>query len=290
MGNKKYYWLKLENDFFEDDTILYLEEQENGKDYVIFYLKLLLKSLNDNGKLIRVVGSVLMPYDARALAKLTNTNIDTVTTAMNAFEQIGLVKKLDTGEIYMTQIDEMIGSETASAKRVRKHRALKEIKENNMLENKEALHCNSDVTKCNTDIDIEIDKEIDKDTDKDTDTDKEEAGHIPFKEIIDYLNEKADKRFRSVESNNKHIRARYNEGYELEDFKQVIDIKVSQWLNDNKMKTYIRPSTLFGTKFDTYLNEEIVEAKVDNKNYNSMEEIEIDGITKADVEAVFGKS
>ncbi len=79
---------------------------------------------------------------------------------------------------------------------------------------------------------------------------------IPYKDIIDYLNEKADKRFKHTTANNqKFIKARWNEGNTLDDFKRVIDIKVSQWKNDKDMNQYLRPQTLFGTKFESYLNE-----------------------------------
>lgn len=154
MSVKRYYWLKLNESFFEDDTITWLEEQENGKDYVIFYLKLALKSLQNDGHLIRYVGEKLIPYDVKALSRLTNTPLDTVAVAMKTFSEIGLVTILETGEIYLTQIDEMVGSETDSAKRVRKHR----IK--NQVEEVKALQCNVDVTKSNTEIELEIDKEI----------------------------------------------------------------------------------------------------------------------------------
>lgn len=156
--NKRYYWLKLNENFFEEDTIAWLEEQENGKDYVIFYLKLCLKSLQDDGKLIRYVGARLMPYDVKALSKLTNTPIDTVAVAMKTFNEIGLIEKLETGEIFLTQIDEMIGSETEVAKRVRKHRAKQVVVENQGL-----LQSNIEVTKSNTEIELELDKELDKD-------------------------------------------------------------------------------------------------------------------------------
>ena len=120
--SKRYYWLKLKEDFFEDDTIQWLEEQENGKEYTLFYLKLCLKSLSLDGKIIRIVGEKLIPYDKKALAKITNTDLDTVTVAMNLFVQIGLLEIMDTGAIYMKQIDEMVGSETNAAIRKRKYR------------------------------------------------------------------------------------------------------------------------------------------------------------------------
>ena len=165
--NKRYYWLKLDESFFEDDTIAWLEEQENGKDYVIFYLKLALKSLKDDGRLIRYVGETLIPYDVRALAKLTNTSPDTVAVSMKTFLEIGLVSQLESGEIYLNQIEEMVGSETDVAKRVRKHRAKKALGGG---EKKELLQGNTSETKSNTEIEKE--REIEKESDIDIDKEK----------------------------------------------------------------------------------------------------------------------
>lgn len=131
--NKRYFWLKLKESFFDDDTIDFLESQENGKEYLIFYLKLCCKSLKDEGKLIRYVGNTLIPYDDVALAKLTRTNIDIVRSAIAIFYQFGLIEKLDTGELYLSQINEMIGSECDSAERVRKLRAKKQNVTEEML-------------------------------------------------------------------------------------------------------------------------------------------------------------
>ena len=131
--NKVFYWLKLKEDFFEDDTIRWMEEQENGKEYTLFYLKLCLKSLNLDGTIIRIVGEKLIPYDKKALARLTNTDIDTVTIAMNLFKEIGLVDIFDTGEIYMKQVKEMTGSRTEGAIRKEKYRkGIEEKKRDNV--------------------------------------------------------------------------------------------------------------------------------------------------------------
>lgn len=117
-GNK-YYWLKLKEDFFEDDVINWIEEQPNGKDYCLFYLKLCLKSLKSNGLLIRNVGNMLVPYDAKKLSDLTKTDIDTVTVAMDMFRKIGLVEILENGEIFMNQLNTMVGKETDYAEQKR---------------------------------------------------------------------------------------------------------------------------------------------------------------------------
>lgn len=80
-----------------------------------------------------------------------------------------------------------------------------------------------------------------------------------YREIIDYLNEKTGKRYSATSRVNQgHISARLKEGFTVEDFKHVIDVKCFQWKDDPKMAKFLRPETLFGTKFDRYLNEEKV--------------------------------
>lgn len=164
--NKRYYWLKLPENFYDDDTIQWIEDQENGAAYVNFYLKLLLKSLSDDGRLIRYVGQRLMPYDVKSLARLTNTDTDTVRVALELFVNIGLVERLETGELYMSQIDEMIGKETEAARRKRKYRARKELTgEKKELPNGTMSQNNGTTSKqCPTDNrdkikDIELEKE-----------------------------------------------------------------------------------------------------------------------------------
>lgn len=120
--NKRYYWLKLQENFFDDDTIDFIESQENGEKYVLFYLKLCLKALKNEGKLIRYVGEMLLPFDDLGLSKITRTDVDTVRSALILFSKIGLIKKLDTGEIFLTQLNEMVGTETQKAKYMRERR------------------------------------------------------------------------------------------------------------------------------------------------------------------------
>lgn len=80
--------------------------------------------------------------------------------------------------------------------------------------------------------------------------------HTPYQEILNYLNQKAGTSYRaSSKATQRLIKARSNEGFEVEDFKKVIDIKATAWKNDPKMSKYLRPKTLFGTNFESYLNE-----------------------------------
>lgn len=86
--------------------------------------------------------------------------------------------------------------------------------------------------------------------------DKESKNINIYLEIISYLNEKAGTTYRhQSKDTQKYINARLNEGYTVEDFRTVIDNKCSEWLEDEKMQKYLRPSTLFGTKFENYLQE-----------------------------------
>ncbi|WP_449354722.1 phage replisome organizer N-terminal domain-containing protein [Virgibacillus natechei] len=154
--NKRFYWLQLKEDFFEEDSIDWLEEQPNGKEYSLFYLKLCLKSLRSNGILIRKVGQMLIPYDHKKLAELTKTNSDTVVVAMKLLTKIGLVDILENGEIYLKQVEEMIGSQSIGAFKKQQQRFTK---------NKQGIESNlprgQEVDNCPPDIEKELEKNKD---------------------------------------------------------------------------------------------------------------------------------
>ena len=163
---KKYYWLKLKEDFFEDDTIEWIEEQPNGEKYSLFYLKLCLKSLKTNGVLIRNVGEMLIPYDIKKLAEITKTDVDTARVAMEIFKNIGLIQILENGEIYMAQLKNMVGSETSKAQLMRnkrardKQKALEEPKKDSGNNVTKALpNCYTEKEK-EKEKEIEIEKEL----------------------------------------------------------------------------------------------------------------------------------
>ena len=151
--NKKYYWLKLKRDFFKRHDIRIIEEMPNGKDYVLFYLKLLLESVDHEGTL-RFSDAV--PYNEQMLSVITNTNVDIVRSAMKVFIELKMVDVFDDQTIYMSEVEKLIGSEAWSTERSRR-----------CPENKRLLQCNTNATQvqhratsCNEEIDIEIEKEL----------------------------------------------------------------------------------------------------------------------------------
>ena len=123
--NKRFFWLKLKEDFFEDETIEWLEEQPNGKEYVLFYLKMCLKSLKHDGMLYREVGTRIIPYDVNKLAEITKTSVDTVMVATKVLTDIGLVQQMDDETLYMSQVMSMVGSaiDSPAANKKRRQRA-----------------------------------------------------------------------------------------------------------------------------------------------------------------------
>lgn len=104
-------------------------------------------------------------------------------------------------------------------------------------------------------------------------SDKVENSKI-YKDVVDYLNKKADTNFKHTsKATQTKIKARQNDGYALNDFYAVIDVKCSQWLNDKTMSKYLRPETLFGNKFEGYLNEKRLDNTQQSKEQTELERL-----------------
>lgn len=146
MANKKYYWLKLKDDFFRDKRIKKLRRIAGGDTYTIIYLKLQLLSLKHNGTLIYEGVEESLEEE---LALEIDEDEDNVKVALAFLFTNGLIEETDTNHFVMTETIKCIGSESDSAERVRKHR-----------EKKKALQCNDVVTISNTE------KEKEKETEK----------------------------------------------------------------------------------------------------------------------------
>lgn len=155
---KKYYWLKLKDGWFDSKVIKKLRKIAGGDTYTIIYLKMLLLSLKNEGKLYY---EGLEESFADELALELNEDPDNVRVTISFLENCGLIEIVDSDEYMLTEVPTAIGSETESAQRMRKCRDNKNKK---LLEDKTS-HCDGAVTKSDTeiDIDIEIEKDIEKD-------------------------------------------------------------------------------------------------------------------------------
>ncbi|OZU88673.1 hypothetical protein CIL03_10310 [Virgibacillus indicus] len=161
---KKYYWLKLKKTFFNQKEIKRLRRLAGGDTFTIIYLKLLLLSLENEGKIyFEDIGDDFVDE----LALEIDEDDDNIKMTLSYLFSKGLIETVDDKEYFLNDIPEMIGSESESARRVRKHRQRKK---------QQTLQCNSQVTKRNT----EIETEEDKDLDKEKEPDKETAEIIQF--------------------------------------------------------------------------------------------------------------
>ncbi|MGN0805373.1 MAG: phage replisome organizer N-terminal domain-containing protein [Candidatus Coproplasma sp.] len=148
--SKRYYWLKLKDDFFDEKYIKALRRLPQGDSLVIVYLKMQLKSLKTEG-IIKYEG--ILPDCIEELAMVLDEDENIVKLAVEALIRFGAVERWENDTLYMSALQNLIGSETQGAERVRRHRALK-------AQERKALQCNGNVTECNIDIDIEKDKDI----------------------------------------------------------------------------------------------------------------------------------
>ena len=120
--NKKYYFLKLKEDFFDQREIVVLESSKDGVLYVNILLKLYLKSLQHDGKLLL---NEMTPLSAEMIEPITRHEVGTVERAMRAFMQLGLVEVLEDSTYYMPEIQEMTGKGSSDAERKARYRRLK---------------------------------------------------------------------------------------------------------------------------------------------------------------------
>ena len=155
---KQYYWLQLKEDFFRQKEIKLLRKIAGGDTYTIIYLKMMLMSLKDEGKILyEGVGSNL----AEEIALEIDEDVENVQITINYLMGKNLLVTSSEYEGFLSDVPNLIGSESDSARRVRKHRQIKKAEEKKLQCNAETLQRNTEVTNGNTEIDIEIEKEID---------------------------------------------------------------------------------------------------------------------------------
>ena len=133
--NKKYWYIQLNVNFFEDERIDWLCEQKNGYAYVVLYLKLCLKTANNNGILTRQIGDMIIPYNVDKIAEVTHMNVDVVRVALELYKRIGLVYEADENNNFMRlpEVPGMVGYTTQAAIEKARYREKKKLLETGQL-------------------------------------------------------------------------------------------------------------------------------------------------------------
>ena len=156
--NRKYYYLKLKENYFDEDAIVLLESMQDGVLYSNILLKLYLKSLKNGGKLQLDEN---IPYTAQMIATITRQQVGTVERALQIFMKLGLVEPLQNGALYMSNIELLIGQSSTEGER--KRRARRALQEQAALPEAVADKCPpyaADICPPERELELEIEKEI----------------------------------------------------------------------------------------------------------------------------------
>jgi predicted phage replisome organizer len=226
---KKYFWLRLRKDFFKRHDIQIIESMKNGKEFILFYLKLMCESVDHEGNL---KFSETIPYTEEMLSTITNTNIKIVREALKIFTSLGMMETKEDGTYFINGVQKMIGvaeqdEHTRESSRIRSqnYRERKKQKELNVTQNScdENVMRHANVTQTSRDDNvirhgkIEIEKEIETELETEIEIDK---NIINYQKIVDMYNDTCvsfPKVTSLSDARKKCIRARFNK-YSENDF------------------------------------------------------------------------
>lgn len=188
----KFYWIKLKTDFFEEDTIDWLQEQKDGCNYIVLYLRLCLLTANNGGILQRKVGEMVIPYETKKIAEKTHFSIDTVVVALELFKRIGLVIENTDGFLELPLIKGSVGVESNTRNAIKQRAYRQRLKQGSNATGNAPLPQGSNATG----------NEL---SDRDRDRDREESKEIEIKESALSADVKRQKLFASYQEKIKPI-------------------------------------------------------------------------------------
>lgn len=264
---KIYFWLKVDKKFFDNLFIKRLKNMPGGYTMIVIYIRLMLESLEDD---------CILYYEGyfdslvQELALKLDVSEDDINMTVAYFTKCGLIQIDDDGHATLSQAKAMVESETNWAKYKREQRKnSQDLPKLENVQNKKTISnsCPTEIEKENRvnskSNNLYLDNILSGNPDYNFPTwleetaikDLEKTKHKELWIPIAYLNQVANKRYKFVDKTKRLLLARFKEGYTLEDFKQVIDIKTAEWKDSPEFSKYLRPETLFGSKFDGYLNQ-----------------------------------
>ena len=264
---KIYFWLKVDKKFFDNLFIKRLKNMPGGYTMTVIYIRLMLESLEDD---------CILYYEGyfdnlvQELALKLDVSEDDINMTVAYFTKCGLIQIDDDGHATLSQVKAMVESETNWAKYKRDQRKNSQnLPKLENVQNKKTISnsCPTEIEKENRvnskSNNLYLDNILSGNPDYNFPTwleetaikDLEKTKHKELWIPIAYLNQVANKRYKFVDKTKRLLLARFKEGYTLEDFKQVIDIKTAEWKDSPEFSKYLRPETLFGSKFDGYLNQ-----------------------------------
>nr|DAW56137.1 MAG TPA: replisome organizer protein [Caudoviricetes sp.] len=247
---KKYYWIRLKTDFFKSLAMKKLRRIAGGDTYTIIYLKLQLLSADTEGVLY--FEGVENTF-AEEIASLLDEDEDNVKVTLQFLQSVGLLEQKEEDEYLLTEVPFLIGGESESTERVRKHRQRQALLE--AQEKEKALQCNDHVTACNTEREKRREEKRES---------REEKSKVNYQQVADMYNDTCVS-FPHLttlsEARKKAIKARLNK-YTLEDFKRLFELaEASDFLKGTNSRNW-------SATFD-WLIKDTNMAKVLDGNYNN---------------------
>lgn len=212
--NKKYYYLKLKENFFDSDSMVLLESMQDGILYSNILMKMYLKSLRNDGYLVL---NNAIPYNAQMIATVTRHQIGTVEKALEMFKQLGLIDVLDSGTIYMSDIQLFVGKSSTEGDRKREERMKIKAEINPVIGQMSDKHPREK--------ELEIDREIDREIEIESE-ERRKTNKIDYQQIADMYNNTCvsfPRLSKLSESRKKAIKARL-QTYSVEDFQRMFEM------------------------------------------------------------------
>lgn len=266
--SKKYFWLRLKRDFFKRHDVQIIEGVPNGKEIILFYLKLMCESVDHEGKL-RFSDEI--PYTEEMLARITNTDAGIVEQAIKELMKFHMVELMDDETFYIPEVPKLLGYETEWAKKKREYRTQRGQNEDNVLKMSETKKDN-----VRQEIEIEIEKELEIELDKEIDKDIK----INYQLIADMYNDTCVSfpQLKSLSNaRKKAIKARLKT-YRPEDFKKMFEMaEASDFLKGNNDRNW---SATFDWMIKDSNMAKILDGNYDNKAKRSNLEQSYDMISR----------
>ena len=238
-------WIKITTDIFDDEKILMIESLPSADSIIVIWIKLLAFAGKQNNDGVFIMSNRIA-YTDEMLASIFRRDINTVRMALSTFQSFGMIDIVDDViTIPNWNKHQTLDAYERKKERDRIYQAERRANQRKLIEKSSDTSSDSK-TICHTtqSSDVAISEE-----DKEKDIDKD-----IYISIVEYLNEKAGTNYRpTTQKTRTCIHARLNEGFTEDDFRTVINKKCSEWIG-TEWEKFLRPETLFGTKFESYLN------------------------------------
>ncbi len=243
-------WIKILTDIFDDEKILLIETLPEADGIIVIWFKILCLAGKQNNSGVFVMNE-RMPYNEKMFATIFRRKESTVQLALKTFEEFGMIEIID-GAVTIPNWGKHQNLDKIESKNEYMRKYMAEYRSKQKL-----LACKAN-SKSNSKPNV---RQADKNR-----LDKNRLDKNIYVEVVDYLNNKIGSKYKATsKATREKIHARIEDGFTLDDFKTVIDKKADEWIGTEREK-FLRPETLFGTKFEGYLNQNIIKSKKQSSN------------------------